>query len=196
MPYLAENFGAEGIIVKIGETLNGVPTIDDNFVEHINATVAAGLPYGIYYVSHAIDGDKLMEEAQWINDMMANYLNGEVPELGVWWDMEVYNVKRMSISQELLDTIGTMQAWWHGCQKIGIYAQYSYFIDYIDLEKYAQYQIPIWVAQYCYPENSLMTEYPNLHHVAWQWTTHGENTGEEPLDEYGNAQDENEWYGF
>ena len=68
--------------------------------------------------------------------------------------------------------------------KVGIYAQYSYFTRFIDMDELAYYGIPVWVAQYKYPENSLKAEYPACHHVAWQWTTHDE------------TQDENEWYGF
>ena len=52
------------------------------------------------------------------------------------------------------------------------------------MDELAYYGIPVWVAQYKYPENSLKAEYPACHHVAWQWTTHDE------------TQDENEWYGF
>ena len=185
----------DGFILKLGESLNKVPTLDEKFVEFVNQVVEAGLPYGIYYVSHAENMDEFMTEAQWINDQVADLLAGTEPALGTWWDMEVPAVKRDGITQELLDVIGTMQSWWNS-HKIGIYAQYSYFTDYLDLDQLAAYQIPIWVAQYSYPENSLKSEYPELHHVAWQWTTHGENPGEDYWDAYGNAQDENTWYGF
>ncbi|WP_196606761.1 GH25 family lysozyme [Pectinatus frisingensis] len=176
--------GAEGIILKLGETLSGVPTMDDKFVQFVNEIVAAKLPYGIYYVSHAQDMAKFMEEANFINDKVAELLNGQEPELGTWWDMEVPAVKRSDIWTQLRDAIGTMQRWWNKSNKIGIYAQYSYYNDFIDLQELASYQIPVWTAQYKYPENSLKAEHPELHHVAWQFTTNDEN------------QDENEWYGF
>lgn len=66
---------ANGFILKLGETLNGVPTLDDNFITFVNDVVAAGLPYGIYYVSHARNLEMFMMEAQWINDRIAEYLN-------------------------------------------------------------------------------------------------------------------------
>ena len=93
-------------------------------------------------------------------------------------------VCRDDVWPQLRDAIGTMQSWWNNSQKIGIYAQYSYFNQFIDLAELAQYQIPVWVAQYGYHENSLKAEHPELHHVAWQFTTNDE------------TQDENEWYGF
>lgn len=175
--------GAEGVILKIGETLNGTPTLDDKFVQFVNEVVAAKLPYGIYYVSHAQDIDKFMEEAHFINDKVAELLAGQEPELGTWWDMEVPAVQRDDVWPQLRDAIGTMQDWWKS-SKIGIYAQYSYFYSFLDFDELASCQIPIWAAQYGYHENSLKAEKPQLNHVAWQWTTHDE------------TQDENEWYGF
>lgn len=176
--------GAEGIILKLGETLHGTPTLDSKFIQFVNDVVAAGIPYGIYYVSHARDMAGFMEEAKFINDQVYNLLGGQEPELGTWWDMEIGPVCRDDVWPQLRDAIGTMQSWWNNSQKIGIYAQYSYFNQFIDLAELAQYQIPVWVAQYGYFENSLKAEHPELHHVAWQFTTHDE------------TQDENEWYGF
>ena len=175
--------GAEGFILKIGETLNGAPTLDDKFVQFVNEVVAANLPYGIYYVSHAQDMEKFMEEAHFINDKVAELLAGQEAELGTWWDMEVSAVQRDDVWPQLRDAIGTMQGWWNS-SKIGIYAQYSYFYSFLDFNELASCRIPIWAAQYGYHENSLKEEQPQLNHIAWQWTTHDE------------TQDENEWYGF
>ena len=126
-----------------------------------------------------------MQEAKWVNDTIYSYLGeNNLPELGIWWDMEVGSVQRDDVWPDLRDAIGTMQSWYPGYDKVGIYAQYSYFTRFIDMDELAYYGIPVWVAQYKYPENSLKAEYPACHHVAWQWTTHDE------------TQDENEWYGF
>lgn len=177
--------GAEGIILKLGETLSGVPTLDEKFVTFVNDCVDEGIPYGIYYVSHAQDADKFMEEAQWINDTMYNYLNGEFPELGIFWDLEVPNVCRNDVWNDLKDVIGTMQSWYlDNKDKIGIYASYSYFNQYMPLDDLAYYGVGIWQAQYGYHENSLMVEHPELNHIGWQYS-----------DFYnGMNQDVNEWY--
>ena len=177
--------GAEGIILKLGETLSGVPTLDEKFVTFVNDCVDEGIPYGIYYVSHAQDADKFMEEAQWINDTMYNYLNGEFPELGIYFDLEVPSVCRNDVWDDLKDVIGTMQSWYlDNKDKIGIYASYSYFNQYMPLDDLAYYGICIWQAQYGYHENSLMAEHPELNHVGWQYS-----------DSYnGMNQDVNEWY--
>jgi len=175
--------GADGIILKLGETLSGVPVLDDCFIQFVNDCVEEKLPFGIYYVSHAADMDMFMEEANFINDKVYELLNGEEPELGTWWDMEVSRVRRGDIWPQLRDAIGTMQSWWNS-NKIGIYAQYSYFYDFLDFDELKYYDIPLWVAQYGYHENSLKAEHPELYHVGWQFTTHDETL------------DESEWYGF
>lgn len=179
--------GAEGFILKLGETLKGEPELDEMFIQFVNEIVAAGLPYGVYYVSHATDMDMFMMEAQWINDKVAELLNGQEPELGTWWDMEVGNVCRDDVWPQLRDAIGTMQSWW-GSNKIGIYAGYSYYNQYLPMDELAYYNIPIWVAQYGYHENSLMAEHPECRHVAWQYT--------EAYGDLENGQDANEWYGI
>lgn len=177
------NSGAEGIIIRLGETENGVPTLDPKFIRFVNDTVAAGLPYGIYHASHAHNLKEFLDEAQFINDRVFELLNGKEPELGTWWDMEVPAVQRVNVWPQLRDTIGTMQSWWNNSQKIGIYAGYSYFYSYLDFDELHYYGIPIWTAQY-YKENSLKLEHPELNHVAWQFTTHND------------YQDENIFYGF
>lgn len=179
---------AEGFILKLGETVFQEPTLDENFLDYIEEMKKNGLPLGIYYVSHAQDMNMFHEEANFINDMLYQHItsNGLNLELGIWWDMEVPAVKREGVCDQLLDTIGMMQSWYAEPLKnrIGIYSGYSYFYDYMDLDSLLYYQIPIWVAQYEYPENSLKEEEPELNHVAWQYTTNDE------------TQDENDFYGF
>ena len=54
---------ADGYIIKLGETLSGVPTLDDNFVENVNAAVKHNKPFGIYYVNHFLD-DSIPEKEE------------------------------------------------------------------------------------------------------------------------------------
>ena len=184
---LAEHYDADGVILKLGETIGGTPEVDPKFVTFVNDAIENKLPYGVYYVSHATCMDDFMQEAQWINDALYEYLGEKFPELGIWWDMEVDAVCRDDVWPQLRDVIGTQQTWYDANKwKIGIYAAYSYFNQYIDLGELAYYAIPVWVAQYGYHENSLKAEHPELKHVAWQYA-----------DSYGDlSQDVNEWYGF
>ena len=184
---LAEEHDADGVILKLGETIGGTPEVDPKFVTFVNDAIENKLPYGVYYVSHATCMDDFMQEAQWLNDALFEYLGDNFPPLGIWWDMEVPNVCREDVWPQLRDAIGTQQSWYEANKwQIGIYAAYSYFNQYCDFEELAYYQIPIWVAQYGYPENSLKREHPELKHVAWQYA-----------ETYGDlSQDVNEWYGF
>lgn len=184
---LAEHYDADGVILKLGETIGGTPEVDPKFVTFVNDAIENKLPYGVYYVSHATCMDDFMQEAQWLNDALFEYLGDNFPPLGIWWDMEVPNVCREDVWPQLRDVIGTQQTWYDANKwKIGIYAAYSYFHQYIDLDELACYAIPVWVAQYGYHENSLLAEHPELKHVAWQYA-----------ETYGNmSQDVNEWYGF
>lgn len=183
--YLIENESPDGFIIRLGETLNGEPVLDEKFIQFVNEIVEAGIPYGIYYASHAKDMDMFKVEANFINNQMFELLNGKLPELGVWWDVEVPVLMREDMWPQLRDTIGTMENW-YGTMKIGVYSGYSFFNQWMNLEELAYYGIPVWVAQYGYPENSLKAEHPELKHVAWQYA-----------DEYGDlSQDVNEWYGF
>lgn len=183
--YLIENESPDGFIIRLGETLNGEPVLDEKFIQFVNEIVEAGIPYGIYYASHAKDMNMFKVEANFINNQIFELLNGKLPELGVWWDVEVPVLMREDMWPQLRDTIGTMENW-YGTMKIGVYSGYSFFNQWMNLEELAYYGIPVWVAQYGYPENSLKAEHPELRHVAWQYA-----------DEYGElSQDVNEWYGF
>ena len=145
---LAEKYDAGGVILKLGETINGTPELDPKFMTFVNDAIENKLPYGLYYVSHARTMDDFMMEANWINDRMFEYLGDQFPELGIWWDMEVPAVCREDVWPQLRDAIGTQQTWYEANKwKIGIYAGYSYFSEFLPFEELACYQIPIWVAQ-------------------------------------------------
>lgn len=183
--YLIENESPDGFIIRLGETLNGEPVLDEKFIQFVNEIVEAGIPYGIYYASHAKDMDMFKVEANFINNQMFELLNGKLPELGVWWDIEVPNLMREDMWPQLRDIIGTMEHWYN-TMKIGVYSGYSFFNQWMDLGELAYYGIPVWVAQYGYPENSLKAEHPELKHVAWQYADECN----------GLSQDVSEWYGF
>lgn len=183
---LADGGNCDGIILKIGERydLNGEIELEPGFVEKVNKCVELGLPYGIYFMSRARNLDEMMAETQWINDIVAEYLNGTEPSLGTWWDIERKEVMRDDIWNDLKEVIATMQGWWNNSDKIGIYGStINFFAAYCIMDELEELQIPIWSAQYQHG-NYLMDKYPNLRHVLWQFTTNE------------NYQDENHWYGF
>ena len=173
-----------GVILKLGEWYdkNDEIELDPMFITHVNEAVRFGLPYGIYIMSRAENAEEAMHEAEWINDRVADLLNGQAPALGTWFDLERPEVKRAFIHDDIMQAIDAMHNWWGGNNTIGIYASYSYFHDFLDMQDLIGRQLPLWTAQYG-DENRLLDEgYPNV--VAWQFTTND------------NYQDENVWYGF
>ena len=76
--------GIEGVILKIGER----STLDEMFVDHVNAAVAHGLKYGVYFYAHACTHDEAIREAEQVNAWLQEYLDGKTPELGIWYDAE------------------------------------------------------------------------------------------------------------
>lgn len=182
---LADGGNCDGVIIKLGEWYNkdngGEIDLDPMFIIHVNEAVRLGIPYGLYFMSRAENAEEAMHEAQWVNDRVAELLRGEEPKLGLWFDLERQQVKRDDIYSDIKEVIETFKAWWN-TKHVGIYASYSYFYDYLDVNDMRANNTPIWLAQYNGTNGMLEDGYPNV--VAWQFTTNG------------NYQDENVWYGF
>ena len=174
----------DGVILKLAEPTEDKDIImDPKFITHVNKAAEYGLPYGIYFMSRAENADEFLNEAQYINDQIYTYLNSQMPNLGVWLDLERKEVIRPDVWQDVLPAIQTMQSWW-STKHVGIYASRYYFTDYLDVDQMIENQIPAWVADYHSDMNILQEQYPQLNVVLWQFTTNG------------NIQDENYWYGF
>ena len=181
---LVDGGNCEGVILKLGERNvdTGEIELDPMFITHVNEAVRLGQPYGIYLMSRARNAEEAIEEAQWINDKVAELLNGEEPVLGTWWDLERKEVIREDIWPDIRDAIGTMQSWWNS-DKIGVYASQYYLEQYVGANELAYYGIPVWEAQYG-NVNKFRDDHPELRHILWQFTTNN------------NYQDENIWYGW
>lgn len=174
----------DGVILKLAEPTEDKDIImDPKFITHVNKAAEYGLPYGIYFMSRAENADEFLNEAQYINDQIYTYLNSQMPNLGVWLDLEREEVIRPDVWQDVLPAIQTMQSWW-STKHVGIYASRYYFTDYLDVDQMIENQIPAWVADYHSDTNILQEQYPQLNVVLWQFTTNGK------------TQDESYWYGF
>lgn len=182
---LCQQGNCDGVILKLGERNmdSGEMELDPKFISHVNEAVQYNLPYGVYIMSRCRDAGEAMQEAQWINDKVAELLNGQEPALGTWWDLERPEVKRTDIWDSVGDAIRTMESWWSS-KKIGVYASHYYFYDYLGMQNVINYNIPLWVAQYSGDSCTIKDTEPNVKVVAWQFTTNN------------NTQDENIWYGF
>lgn len=180
--YKLARLGADGVILRLGLTYRNVPELDEKYSMFLKRTRELELPTGLYYYSKMQSYEMAQEEAQFINDKVYEfYGNDAQPELGVWWDMEDETTKFDGIHEMTMYAVDTLLNW--GFKKVGIYAGYYYYYDYLNLDDLEQRQTPIWVAQYSY-QNDLLKERPGLNHYGWQFT--------EKYD--GNTLDGNEWY--
>ena len=174
---LAESGNCQGVILKLGEPNDEYDDqLDPHFEEFLEEARKYNIPVGIYYMSRARDMHDLMREAEFINICVYNYFRGVEPELGTWIDLERKEVMRDDIQPQVLDMIGTMQAWWNNSNKIGIYgSSLALFKQYFDMNDLVYYDIPLWVAQYGESQPTPNGNWDTW--VGWQYTDEGEIPG-------------------
>ena len=159
--------GVEGVILKIGQEDN----LDDMFVEHVNHAVEYGLKYGVYYYAKACNYDEAVREADIVASWLKEYLRGETPELGIWYDAE--SPKMLLNGDDITSVCMAFlnQLTNYGHQYQGIYSSWNWLskegahhIHNDDLPEY----VPIWVAQYS-SHCDLKDEYHDRVRI-WQYT--------------------------
>lgn len=74
------NAGFEGVVIKAFEGQNPTSCFED----FKNEAISHGLKWGIYLYTNAYTTDDARNEAH----AVINLLNGEVPSLGIWYDIE------------------------------------------------------------------------------------------------------------
>ena len=160
--------GIEGVILKIGER----STLDEMFIDHVNAAVAHGMKYGIYYYAHACTHDEAVREAEQVNEWLQEYLAGVTPELGIWYDAESDRMTSGDVTDTCAAFLNRMTDF--GYTYIGIYASWNWLsaegAHLIDIDSLPSY-VPYWVAQYN-SHNDLADKYPNAAIRIWQYSDH------------------------
>lgn len=159
--------GVDGVILKIGQEDN----LDDMFVEHVNHAVEYGLKYGVYYYAKACNYDEAVREADIVASWLKEYLRGETPELGIWYDAE--SPKMLLNSDDITSVCMAFlnQLTNYGHQYQGIYSSWNWLskegAHHIHIDDLPEY-VPIWVAQYS-SHCDLKDEYPDRVRI-WQYT--------------------------
>ena len=159
------SLGVEGVIIKIGEGNR----LDSMFVEHVNNAVAHGLPYGVYYYTHASSYDEAVADADSVAGWISEYLNGQTPELGIWYDAEDNSMLSGDVTATCMAFLNRLTDYGHQYQ--GIYASWNWLskegAHHIDVDALPEY-VPLWSAQYNSYDN-LSDEYPGRVRI-WQYT--------------------------
>ena len=159
--------GVEGVILKIGQEDN----LDDMFVEHVNHAVEYRLKYGVYYYAKACNYDEAVREADIVASWLKEYLRGETPELGIWYDAE--SPKMLLNGDDITSVCMAFlnQLTNYGHQYQGIYSSWNWLskegAHHIHIDDLPEY-VPIWVAQYS-SHCDLKDEYPDRVRI-WQYT--------------------------
>lgn len=163
--------GIEGVILKIGEGNH----LDDMFVTHVNNAVEYGFKYGVYYYAKASSYQEAIYEADTVAKWLKEYLRGETPELGIWYDAEDQKMLRGNVTSTCMTFLNQLTN--HGHQYQGIYSSWNWLSKegacYIDMDKIPDY-VPYWVATYS-KKNYLKEERPDKLIRMWQYTDHYSN---------------------
>lgn len=179
------DFGAvasnvDGVIIRAGYRGYGSGKVvqDAKFVEFALACKEKGIPFGIYFMSQAINVAEAEEEAQFV----ATFADQYGATLPLFIDSEdgdgtPRDVRADGLSKE--DRTAIVKAF---CEKViasgkeaGVYASESWFKSNLDYEQLKQYKI--WCAKYGTNDGNAQTK-PALEKVdMWQYTSKGSISG-------------------
>lgn len=173
------NDGVKGVIIKISEGT----TVESSWWTHLSNAEENGLPWGVYCYGHATTPEEAQQEA---NEVLY-LLDGRIPPMGIWYDVE-----DQDMFADGVDTTACASAFIsflneHGLP-CGIYTSSlkctDYMVNSLRPTLLADY-VPWWIADYrCYC--GFAETYPDKLLAGWQWSDK----------EYiaGTNVDMNEWY--
>lgn len=166
----------DGVIIKISEGRSPAEMFDT----HLSDVMATEMAWGVYCLSHAKTTERAVEEA----DDLIEKLNGLVPPLYVWFDIE----PELSDVLSAEDLTAIASAFVSECNAndlpCGIYGNYT-TLNKLKTNELADY-VPYWCAEpgnpYCYFKD----ENPSLTVKMWQY--------EFDNNDYGGPVDKNVWW--
>lgn len=162
--------GVDYVMLRLGARgySTGQLSLDDNFVENMEAAVEAGLDIGVYFYSQAISQDEVVQELNFVIQNLEPYrANITYP---VAFDMEnVANDKARIDGLSRDDKTAIAVTFLSGIQTAGyvpmVYGNKEWLIKNIDLTKLQDYDV--WLSQ-----EQDIPDYP-YQFAMWQYTTTG-----------------------
>lgn len=162
--------GVDFVMIRLGARgyATGQITLDEYFVENIEAAVEAGLDIGIYFYSQAISQEEAVQEAGFVVQNLEPYrANIKYP---VAFDMEkVSNDQARTDALSRDDKTTITDAFLSSIQAAGyvpmLYGNKEWLIKNVDLTKLQNYDI--WLSQ-----EQEIPDYP-YQYTMWQYTTTG-----------------------
>lgn len=162
--------GVDYVMLRLGARgySTGQLSLDDNFVENMEAAIEAGLDIGVYFYSQAISQDEVMQEANFVIQNLEPYrAHITYP---VAYDMEkVANDTARIDGLSRDDKTAIAATFLSGMQAAGyipmVYGNKEWLIKNIDLAKLQDYDV--WLSQ-----EQDIPDYP-YQFAMWQYTTTG-----------------------
>lgn len=162
--------GVDYVMLRLGARgySTGQITLDDKFVENIEAAIEAELNIGVYFFSQAVNQEEAVEEANFVIQNLEPYK----AHIGypIAFDMENIsndNARIDGLSREDKTTIAA--SFMSGVQAAGyipmIYGNKEWLIKNVDLTKLQDYDV--WLS-----EDQDIPDYPYLY-TMWQYTSTG-----------------------
>lgn len=102
--------GVEFAIIRCGYGSNITEQDDERFAENARKAETAGMPWGTYLYSYAINRDMAESESQHVLRLLA----GRKPAYGVWYDVE-------DIQQSAADLVSVCEAFCKAIESAGLY---------------------------------------------------------------------------
>lgn len=162
--------GVDYVMIRLGARgySTGQLSLDDNFVENIEAAIEMDLDIGVYFYSQAINQEEATQEANFVIQNLAPYK--EHINYPVAFDMErVPNDKARIDGLSRDDKTSITATFLSGVQAAGyipmLYGNKEWLIKNVDLAKLQDYDV--WLS-----EDADIPDYP-YQYAMWQYTTTG-----------------------
>lgn len=130
--------GVEFVLIRCGFGSDYRDQDDSEFFENVRKAEAAGIPWGAFLYSHALDTDMARSEAQ----HMLRLLAGRKPAYGVWYDVE-------DDQQAGADLVSICEVFCKAMEAaglyVGIYSMVAWMESKLDSPRLDKYDK--WVAQ-------------------------------------------------
>lgn len=131
--------GIEFAILRTGYGGDYPGQQDSLFEAHVRGCESAGIAWGAYHYSYAMDKQGGIEEARHCLRILA----GRKPAYGVWFDMEEDSMLKGDLAGAAEGFCSTMEA---AGLYAGVYSNYNWFTHYLTSPVFDRYDR--WVAQY------------------------------------------------
>lgn len=131
--------GIQFVIIRCGYGSDFTYQDDERFAENVRKAEAAGIPWGTYLYSYALDRDMAKSEARHV----LRLLSGKKPAYGVWYDVE-------DQQQSKADLVSICEAFCTAIEAaglyVGVYSALSWWNTKLNNSRLDQWDK--WVAQW------------------------------------------------